>query len=103
MSVLLALALTQASLPSTVPAEDEIVVTARLTRIAFALGRDPHGKVVCRITQSSGDTALDDFTCRDLAKCVKHRKMSEVEVNACIAERKPKLAQRWLSRRGEGG
>lgn len=101
MSILFPLLLAQAAPQAAVaPAEEsEIVVTARVTRIRFTLGRDPQGRTFCNVTESSGDVALDQFTCRDFAKCVKRKKMPEAEVHACIEKRKPALVKRWLKRK----
>lgn len=101
MSLMLALMLAQVA-PQAVeaPAEEtEIVVTARVTRIRFTLGRDPQGRTFCNVTESSGDVALDQFTCRDFAKCVKRKQTPEAEVRACIERRKPALVKRWLKRK----
>lgn len=101
MSLLFALMLVQAgatALPP--PGDEEIVVIAQVNRISTTLGRDGAGKVFCSITHSSGDPALDDFTCRDLARCIKRKPEPREKVDACIAKRKQQLAKAWLRHKG---
>ncbi len=79
--------------------DDEIVVTAKIERIRMTLGRTPQGKAFCRLDQSSGDPAIDDATCREAAKCVKKKPMSEAQMNACLADRKRAIVKRWTQKR----
>ena len=79
----------------TVP-DDEIVVTAKVERLALTLGRDDQGRTTCGLSRSSGDVAIDEAMCRRASRCGKRGGIDRPALDACIAGQKKALVAAWL-------
>lgn len=94
----------QAASPAPLPTEQDIVVTGkRWDRVQYAAGVNRMtGKTRCRVTVSSGDSAIDRQVCEIARACgmVKPRKRALIE--ACVEDRKQRFLRSYVPSRREG-
>ncbi len=95
--VLIAATLVSASVAAAQPVgDDEIVVTAKVERLALTLGRDDQGRTTCGLSRSSGDAAIDEAMCRRASRCIKRGEIDRAVLDACVAAQKKALVAAWL-------
>ena len=67
----LLLALPQDAAVAPEPEYEEVVITARVGRVALVFDRAPDGRLInCRVFKSSGTKRIDDAACTSLPDCV---------------------------------
>jgi hypothetical protein len=60
------------------PEYEEVVITARVGRVALVFDRAPDGRLInCRVFKSSGTKRIDDAACTSLPDCVTSTKGQE--------------------------
>lgn len=60
------------------PEYEEVVITARVGRVALVFDRAPDGRLInCRVFKSSGTKRIDDAACTALPDCVTSTKGQE--------------------------
>lgn len=81
-------------------AENDIVVIGRrVQKIKFRLKLDKAGKVVCRITRSSGDPEIDSLACDAARPCVRRDIVTAAAMTACLESRWVQLPAQIAERR----
>lgn len=74
------------------PAENDIVIIGQKVRkIKFRIKLDKAGKVVCRITRSSGDSEIDALACDTARPCVRPDIVTKAAMTACLEPRWARL------------
>lgn len=74
----LLLAVPQDAAPPPEPEYEEVVITARVGRVALVFDRAPDGRLInCRVFKSSGTKRIDDAACTALPDCVTSTKGQE--------------------------
>jgi hypothetical protein len=74
----LLLAVPQDAAAAPEPEYEEVVITARVGRVALVFDRAPDGRLVnCRVFKSSGTRRIDDSACASLPDCVTSTKGQE--------------------------
>jgi hypothetical protein len=83
-----------------VAAENDIVIIGQKVRkLKFRLKLDKAGKVVCRITRSSGDAEIDGLACDAARPCVRPDIVTSAAMTACLESRWAKLPAQIAERR----
>ncbi|HEX8626412.1 MAG TPA: hypothetical protein VF782_15220 [Allosphingosinicella sp.] len=83
-----------------VVAENDIVIIGqRVRKIKFRIKLEKAGKVVCRITRSSGDPEIDSLACDAARPCVRPDIVTKAAMNACLAPRWTELPAKIAERR----
>ena len=78
MLSLLAVTLPQDATPPPEPEYEEVVVTARIGRVALVFDRAVDGRLInCRVFRSSGSDRIDNAACTSLPDCVTSTKGQE--------------------------
>jgi hypothetical protein len=81
-------------------AENDIVVIGQKVRkLKFRIRLDAAGKVVCRITRSSGDAEIDSLACAAARPCVTPDIVTEAAMTACLEPRWARLPAQIAERR----
>ncbi|HEX8469059.1 MAG TPA: hypothetical protein VF620_14770 [Allosphingosinicella sp.] len=87
-------------------AENDIVIIGeRIRKVKFRIKLDKAGRVVCRITRSSGDSEIDGLACDTARPCVRPDIVTKAALMACLEPRWAQLAAQIAARRrgrGEG-
>lgn len=74
----LLLAVPRDAAPPPEPEYEEVVITARVGRVALVFDRAPDGRLInCRVFKSSGTKRIDDAACTALPDCVTSTKGQE--------------------------
>ena len=72
------LAVPQDAVAALEPEYEEVVITARVGRVALVFDRAPDGRLInCRVFKSSGTKRIDDAACTSLPDCVTSTKGQE--------------------------
>jgi hypothetical protein len=107
MILLAAFALAAGVQASPTPLEEDIVVIGqRVRKVKFRVKLDKAGRVVCRITRSSGAADIDALACDAARPCVRPDIVTKQAMTACLAPRWARIAEQIAARRrasSEGG
>lgn len=88
------------------PENDIVIIGQRVRKLKFRIKSDKAGKIVCRITRSSGDSEIDSLACDTARPCVRPDIVTEAAMNACLEPRFARLPAQIAERRrmaNEGG
>jgi hypothetical protein len=99
MILLAALALavpTDAASPSQA---DIVIIGQRVRKLKFRIKLDRAGRVVCRITRTSGDPEIDGLACDTARPCVRSDIVTKAAMMACLTPRWERLAAQIAERR----
>lgn len=81
------------------PENDIVIIGQRVRKLKFRIKLDKAGRVLCRITKSSGDAEIDGLACDAARPCVRPDIVTEVAMNACLAPRWVQLPAQIAARR----
>jgi hypothetical protein len=100
IAALLLFAAQPADVVEAAPLENDIVIIGRRVRkIKFRMKLDKAGRVVCRITRSSGDAEIDAFACDASRPCVRPDIVTKAAMTACLEPRWAQLPAQIAARR----
>lgn len=100
MIVALLLLAAQPAVAEAAPAENDIVVIGqRVRKVKFRIKLDKAGRVVCRITRSSGDAEIDGLACDTARPCVRPDIVTKAAMTACLEPRWARLAEQVAAKR----
>jgi hypothetical protein len=103
MILLAAFALAAGGQATPTPLEEDIVVIGqRVRKVKFRIKLDKAGRVVCRITRSSGAADIDRLACDAARPCVRPDIVTREAMTACLSPRWERIAEQIAARRRIG-